>query len=588
MEKEVLIQKFFGKIRDIVHVEALRDDDVILYVYVLPYLRKLTILRNEHNYFENDYYSIDELIGDLLNNSKNFFNEDEILKEMRYQLNHNLSKKSANELIRLVRKFDDETCNYLLQHDFSRNMSMNIVKDTTDIELIYLIEKILNIKSNDSILDMCSGMGNFLSNLSNIDKSNKLTGIEINGFAIFISKMRTLGLGRNVTYYNQDALLLYPENKYDKIFSDFPLGIRLDRSYLNELASKPALFRWEKFPANTPDWVFINTMLTALKSDGVAVTITSNASLYKDIDSRFRADIIDNKYLASVIQLPTGIISGIAISLNLLIFNRNNLNNCVKLIDASSFCQKKKKDKNIITLKDIENIYKLYSGPENEYVKNVSYEELRNNNYNLVVNEYIGKKEIEYINPHKISEFAEDVFRGYQPMTNKDVNNKKEYELLTISDVDDGIISDNLKFIDGETKKLDRYILKENDVIVTCKGTVLKFAVVTNVENRKVIPSGNFIVIRLKENGINPYYLVSYLGSEAGIDGLYQLQTGASIFSINPQKLASMTISVLSNEKQENVAKKYKINQTQIALTKKRLNELKENMAQLYNSEMEG
>lgn len=595
MEKNIKSREFLERIRILLLKEAIKDYEQYIYMYVFAYIGKLMKLNEEKNYFEKKYYSLNDLINELLEDYKKIqINNDkdvleEILREQGSRFNYSCKEIFMDKLIRILYSVDIEVFDYILRmniFDISKDVSVQL---GSNIEIINLVEKIMDINEYDSILDMCSGVGDFLSNIFIDEKNNKLTGIEINREAILISKIRTVGLRRYVDYFNSDVLKFYQEEKFNKIFASFPLGVKIDKSYLNELEHRSMLFNWDKYPANTPDWVFINTMLSMLSKDGIAITITSNASLYKDIDARFRKDIVDNGYLNSIIQLPKGFIKGTAIDLNLLIFNKNS-NGYVKMIDASNFGEKIKGNlyNKRLTLEDVDKIYKLYLEELHELVKCVPYEEIRNKDYNLVVGEYIGKKEIEYINPHKISEYAEDVFRGYQPMTNKDINNKKEYELLTISDINDGIISDDLKFIDGESKKLDRYILKENDVIVTCKGTVLKFAVVTNVKNRKIIPSGNFIVIRLKPGKLNPYYLISYLNSKDGIDGLYQLQTGSNIFSINPQKIASMVISVLDMEKQESVAKKYRVNQTQIALTKKRLVELKENMEQLYYSEVEG
>ena len=106
------------------------------------------------------------------------------------------------------------------------------------------------------------------------------------------------------------------------------------------------------------------------------------------------------------------------------------------------------------------------------------------------------------------------------------------------------MISDNLLKINGNNNKYDRYLLKNGDVIISSKGTKIKVAV-ADIKNRKIIPNGNLLVLRLDTNKIEPYYLEAFLNSENGRLALEQIQTGAVIISINPSRVEQMKISMI-------------------------------------------
>ena len=115
-----------------------------------------------------------------------------------------------------------------------------------------------------------------------------------------------------------------------------------------------------------------------------------------------------------------------------------------------------------------------------------------------------------------------------------------------------------------------RYLINNNDVIITSKGTRIKIAV-ANIGDRKIIANGNLIVLRVDSSKLNPYYLAMYLSSKEGNTILNRIQTGRMILSINPRKLADITISTIDLEKQNEVAKKYQCLQEQLIFAKKHI-----------------
>ena len=197
--------------------------------------------------------------------------------------------------------------------------------------------------------------------------------------------------------------------------------------------------------------------------------------------------------------------------------------------------------------------------------------------------------EIVYHNPHKLSDYLIDRFRGYQMTSSqqKELEDPNgEYEVLTISDIDNGNIIDNLTKININDNKFDRYLIENGDIIISSKGTRIKIAV-AEIGNRKIIANGNLIVLRIDQTKLNPYYLEMFLNSSDGQTILKQIQTGTVIISINPSRLASITISTLPFEEQNMIANKYKAKQNQITLAQEHIKKLENELDNFFEDEVE-
>ena len=175
-------------------------------------------------------------------------------------------------------------------------------------------------------------------------------------------------------------------------------------------------------------------------------------------------------------------------------------------------------------------------------------------------------------------------------MTSKEVDEladeNGEYEILTISDIDNGIISTNLKKVSVDDNRFERYLVKENDIIITSKGTRIKIAVVSNIGDRKIVANGNLIVLRIDTKKLNPYYLASYLNSSNGQATLNQIQTGSVIISINPSSLVEINISTFDIETQNEIAKKYLTKQQQYLIAKEHLKKIEEEYENYFDDKI--
>ena len=524
----------------------------------------------------------------IYSKSNVFTNELEILEDIKAlfennSFNEEINSKLSSQIIDLT----EEDIKQIIVENTLEIINYSIKdNDSSTKEIIELVKHCLDIKEDDDILDLCSGSGNFLVSLMN--KNSKLSGLEINEDNVLISKIRLSILNDfNIEIINGDALTYRFNRKYDKIFCDFPLGLRVNEFILNQM-EKDLFYTWNK-PGLTADWLFINKIVTILKDKGKAAIIVPDGPLFKSMDANYRRDLLVSSVVQNIIKLPSGTIPNTNISANLIVLSKYNEKNEIKFIDASQEYIQNKSEKKKINVNAIVNLIDGKNSNEDK-VKIVKGSEIYiTKDVLLTVNSYLKKKKPNYINPHLLKEYIIDKYRGYQ-LTSKEqadiIDKNGNYELLTISDIDDGKISEDLLKISNNNNKYDRYLLKDGDVVISARGTRIKVAV-AEIKDRKIIPNGNLLVLRLNTKKINPYYLQAYLNSANGQLSLEQIQTGAIIMSINPSRIEQIKVSMVDKEIQDVFAEKYKRKLIELYLAQEYERKLKYQIDNFFTNEIE-
>lgn len=141
-----------------------------------------------------------------------------------------------------------------------------------------------------------------------------------------------------------------------------------------------------------------------------------------------------------------------------------------------------------------------------------------------------------------------DIFRGKSILKN-DLK-AGEIKVLNISNLDDGeVILNQLETIDEEERKVKRYEILPGDLVMTCRGTVNKFAVFPEVEGM-VIASANILIIRFKSTRIQSQFAKIFLESPVGIALVQSFQRGTTVMNLNPADVAEIEIPLIPEEKQ--------------------------------------
>ena len=149
---------------------------------------------------------------------------------------------------------------------------------------------------------------------------------------------------------------------------------------------------------------------------------------------------------------------------------------------------------------------------------------------------------------------------------------------MNLSDINNGIISDELTIFEADPKAVEKYLLQDGDLIMSAKSSKIKTAVASVMENEKIVASGNLLILRPDKKKINPYYLKLFFDSDKGNKILSSIQTGAVILSINASQLKKINISLLPMDEQEKLANKYLAKIDSIKIMKAKLQQLEEEL----------
>lgn len=476
----------------------------------------------------------------------------------------------------------------IICEDYGMFSRYNISTPKSINELTYQIFEKNN--NNSEILDICSYTGNFLTYYAKRKNNYNFTGIEINTKSNIIAqeKMNALKVGNKLIENNVFAYKF--TKKYDKVFCNYPFGLKFNQSDLDLINKNHNELKYEFTGRISSCWAFVNSVINSLSKDGKGIAVMNNAGLYKLPDAEYRKLLVDNGLIEAVISLPEKIFAlYTSIPVTLLVLSRNNKQ--IKFINAEKMILNKTTSRFMNEL-DVEEILKEYNTNSNtSNTKIVNLEDVKNNNYSLYTSNYMEIEKIEIKNPMKLNTICKDIYRGYQVSSNEikqyseNINGREEYQIVNITNITDGNIDSDLTKIYPETDKMDKYLLRDKDLLVSSKGTLSKFAVVEIKNNEKYIPSGNFTILRLDTNFINPYYLKIFFESNKGTAIINSIKSGGILPAINLSQFKEINVPVPSIEEQNRIVNRYLAKTDEIKMIKNKLNKLEENLIDIANEE---
>ena len=448
------------------------------------------------------------------------------------------------------------------------------VFEETPFGLLKLSSLILNINRDEIFADFCCGKGGALRFFYNSSLMASCFGIENDQNYAAIAKMQCEVLGDNIEIISKSVFdqNLFGERdiKFDKIFSDIPL-----------LTTRAAGLDQNLVRA---DWEFYKKIMEYLKEGGKCILLATNSTMG---DMKFfresRREFVEKKYIEAVIELNEELrvssrFAGRYPKRFIIILSKNNNLN-IKFIDATQ-CSSPDLDDDVLA----DNVFDIYnSSDEKTGVKTVSVEEVRENDYSLLPSKYINYiKKVPGCKKIKFADMVQSMTRGTW-LSSDEINALKSetrtiYKYLTSSDIDDGIVSvvsgipvglGSLNEIPQDQEKF--CILAGSTYIVVSKiANPLKIAAVS-IEVGKILVSGNLYLINLKKE-YDPYFVMAYLKSYE--ESIERLAYGERIKGLYKNDLMNLDVYVPSEEKQREMAKKFKENEESIRMTKYHLTKL--------------
>ena len=364
----------------------------------------------------------------------------------------------------------------------------------------------------ETVVDLCSGAGNFLINCAYTGK--ECTGYEFNIDTAIESRIRAKINNVKYDVYVSNVLSTKIGKKFDFVFSEFPWGMFYGDEYVSEDDSK------FDFGVNRKkaDWLFIKKAIDLMNENGKAVVLVPNYILMAAAENQNRKALIEKGLLEKIIIMPENTLMSTSVGYSILVLSQRNKS--VETIDARNMTievfKKKKLDANRI----------IDSIKNND--KYATIEMIKEKDFNLFQLFLDESKLSEIKNPIKLSEVAE-VIGGFQ-YTSKNVTELMSGEgnigIVRIVDMEDGKINfENTLSANLDEEKISKYLIKENDIIMATKGTKIGVSFVHDFGDKNYIPNSNLTIIRVTdENRINPlylyfvlkYFVINFLDNDAG------------------------------------------------------------------------
>lgn len=471
-------------------------------------------------------------------------------------------------------------------HDYYR---IRVVTETP-LSIAKLSALILNGK-NESIANFCAGRGEFLNEyvIESMDRdSNKYYGYELDEDAYIVAKIRKLILEEmynvNIQYELEDPLTIgLPQ--FDGIFINLPFR-KTRRNF-----EKYALYRKLGAAETTSDvWLYILKGLSDLNLNGTIVSVATMGSATNLGDKEVRKRLIESGYLKAVIQLPTNLFQSTAIATVLYIIVNNTDLTPVRMINASEL-YKEERRLNVLSDQNIDEIMYLLDRDDKNKSITVSREMIAEKDYILNPFSYIQLSLLpKYGNERRLSDIV-NIVRGagynakhLDEITS--VDQETDIKFLTISDVHDGIIEDELPYLKSYSTKDDKCLINTGDLVMSKIGLPIKFAVADFKDDKKVLANGNLYVLKIRDHQADPYYLQALFESEYGQTLLTGILKGAAIRSLSLKELKELMIPIPDMESQKKIGDEYKSILDKIKIYTQKKNKALKELANVFDNEM--
>ena len=444
--------------------------------------------------------------------------------------------------------------------------------------LCNLVERILDIRPNDTVADFGTGYGSFLCHASQREPMANYWGDEIGTEACAIAKIRGI-LSGLFSVVQEDMFASPVKNHFDKAFCFPPFGMRF--------GNMPNITAFlDTMPPSLPqikgtvscEWMFALKMISCLKKNGKGVLLMSRSGLHNTSDSMIRKFILERRKIEAIIQLPARVLDRIAIPPVMVVFRDGENDDWdVRMIDASDMGQTNRRS-TIFTNDDVDELMELLAGKKSAKTAKVDSRDMICNG-NLCPTFYVQEK-IDIPFKGQFGDAITSITKGAAISAGKldELISEEEtpYCYLSLKSINEGFIDDTLPFLKGIDESLDRYAIPGKALLISRFGSPIKIAIAESIKGRKIIGSENIFIITIDETVADPYYLKAFLESPKGMAVLNRAAKGAVTPNLSIEALYKMEISLPPLEQQKKIASQYLAKMDEIAILRQRIEKAKD------------
>ena len=451
-----------------------------------------------------------------------------------------------------------------------------------------LAARLINAKPGMKILDLGTGLGNVIRECYNVEPGASYVGIEINAESAIVATIRSELLGGDIQIKAgnifDDASI---DREFDAVFANYPLGMRsrnlgiAGEEYLRRLTDRNSGYS----RLSSMDWVFNHKAYDCVAGPGRAVCIMANGSTWNTLDKRVRRSFLEKGIIEMVISLPERISCGSGVATSMIVFSRGHSD--VMMIDASDVCKKGRR----VNIIDDDSISQILDACEHEsgISRLVSFKEIEVNGYSLSPGLYLDPQEEEIENGEELGALV-TISRGAQVsaaiLDSLASSTETDSQYLMLANIQNGMIDEDLPYLKEIDSNLEKYILKDNDLILSKIGTPFKVAVAEIHNGQRILANGNLYIMTVTDKRIDPYYLKAYLESKKGIAALKRFTVGTTIPSIGVEQLRKLIIPLPPSEEQQKIkeiADEYRACMTELKLLQRKTTTVLDRMAHVFD-----
>ena len=448
-----------------------------------------------------------------------------------------------------------------------------------------LAAKLISQRSGDTILDIGTGFGSFIRECYSEKPEASYIGVEINTESAVVAEIRAELIGGNISILQRNIFDDLPKADVTAVFANYPFGVKsrglgnLGEGYAKDLAERNADFS----KLSSMDWVFNYRAYECVNGPHRVICIMTSGSTWNTIDRRARRHFIEGGSVEMVIALPPRIFESTGIATTMIVFSHGNER--AMMVDATEMCEKGRR-MNAITPEYVDKIiaacYK-----ESEISRLVSIGDMAEAGFTLSPAAYLEEKETVSEDGVELGSFV-SITRGAQlqadALDDMASRTATDTQYLMLSNIQNGLIDDELPYLDDVDPKWDRYLLKDGDLIMSKNGMPLKLAVAEIKGKQRIIANGNLYIISVDKNRANPYYLKAYFESEKGTNSLKRITVGSTIPSIGVEQLKKLIIPLPPLNEQEMIANEYIACVEELRLLRRKTTKIIDRMSHIFDS----
>jgi len=541
------------KIEDIMPLEAVKSKIWMMF----------DILRSE-NISSDDYHVVLFLLSAYKDNliSIDLVNENQHLKEKLIEQLRNSNNEFYEQYAPILQSFEPSIQRLSengLKHFFSVLIEINkqvLTENFPDVfdSVLYRISQsqgryagefiqpveltrfmcgLADLKKDAKVFNPFAGLASFGVYL---DQGQDYFGQELNQKTWALGALRLMAYERpgSSKYVCDDSILHWPDQseKFDMILSNPPFGMRLGHHYRDIEPNNRTI---EQF--------LIEKGVQSLKQNGKLIALLPQGFLFRGMqEQRLREHLVEEDLIDTIISLPGGLLLNTGIPLVILVLGRNKrLPGRVKFVDANKFVIAKGPREKVLNDYSLNSF--IHSDKEDDNVVKIIYnEQIRDNDYNLSVARYF-QKQIDGVKLGDILELVRGQ-RGNLPETGK---------LIRIRDLKDDKVDFTLDISSVEVTELRRpdiHLVSESCLLLAMRWRTLK-PTLFEFKGEPIFRSQDILSFKVNEVIADKAYLINELHSDYVQEQLESYRLGASVMPfIRRDDLMEVVIKLPTIEEQ--------------------------------------